>query len=172
MTAAEFLDRLESSGWTIERRDPLPAATVAELGERFSLVPEDYLAFLRITRRALNRAETAWFLCLEDFEGHGDYAFSWDEFERQSLEAAKGFPKIEAGVKEFWAAHIPIALSVQPEYAFLAVRIVPPAAGGIVHGYEPEYEEVDPFCASFSILMERITRRLDGENDSVLGAFV
>ena len=68
------------------------------------------------------------------------------------MEHSKGDLTWSVEIKQFWDCNMPIALSVDDGYAYFAMR----ADGQIVHGREPEYEDVEVFATSFSDFLKRI----------------
>ena len=114
-----------------------------------------------------------WFLCEDDYNQTTDSAFRWNEFEVQSLEAAGTDEHLKSRIVKFWDQHLPIALSVKSQYAFLCIVLTPQDFGAIVCGHEPEYEDVEKVCGSFRGLTALISATLKGKLEShVLKDFV
>ena len=118
--------------------------------------------------RCANKAETAWFLCQPDYDGTSDSAYRWNEFELQSLEAAEGDDDWRREITRFWDRHFPIFLSVKAGYSFLALRLTEPDYGAVVYGHEPEYEEVDVICPSFTELGRLMPAVVEGQTHPLL----
>ena len=76
-------------------------------------LPTAYVEFLQNVERCLAADDSAWFLWVDDFVGSSDAAFAWNEFELQSLAAAKSDEKWRDEIKAFWDKHVPIANSVR-----------------------------------------------------------
>ena len=68
--------------------------------------------------------ETGWFLCIDDFNGTSDSAYTWNEFEQISLQAAEDSHDEEwkRSIIQFWDDHLPIFLSVRSGYAYYAIN--------------------------------------------------
>lgn len=127
---------LQKLGWTVEglAPTPLPSLVLA----RYPWIPSDVRSLLETYRTIANQDNTAWFLTGREFAGEAGSAYAWNEWERQSLEAAGGDAKWQQSIRAFWDAHIPIVLTVKSGYGYFAVE----RSGTIVRGEEPEYEDV------------------------------
>lgn len=151
-----FLQWARENGWAIVENDRGDVRLNEDLLARYKEVPADYLRFLATVSECVAPDEQTWFLCEQDYNGSSDAEFSWDEFERISLEAAAGDEEWTANITAWWDRHLPIVLSVDGGYSFYAVEL---ATGGIVHGAEPEFEEVDVVASDldefYDYLMER-----------------
>ena len=150
----ELLDSLRERKWrvvTTDRPMPVPASVV----ERFGEVPADYAMFLERVATCVSPDETVWFLTSEEFHGHAASAFKWNDFELQSLEAAAGDSPWMEEVQAFWSKHLPILISVKSGYAYLALKV---DDGTIVHGREPEYEDVELVSDSFAAFCRTLTK--------------
>lgn len=146
---------LRIAGWRVERcarRQALPA----ELVRRYPWMPADYRDFVEETKLASSADEKAWFLTARDFAGEPGPPFAWNEWERQSIEAAEGDEELERRVVAFWDSHLPILLSVKSGYAYFAME---QSSLSIVRGEEPEYEETTPLAPSFAALLQLIKGR-------------
>ena len=113
------------------------------------------MEFLNSASACVSPDETAWFLCMEDFNRQGDDVFRWNEFELLSLQTAmdENDTEWQNAIKKFWDNHLPVYLSVKGGYEYYAIRI---SDGFIVHGYEPEFEEATVAASSFGKFMEMI----------------
>lgn len=167
----DFIDSLTRVGWHLAPREP---RIVVDLNStafgRYPRLPDDYLDFLSRINLCTNEDQTAWFLCESDFRGTSDSAYAWNEFERQSLEAAGSEEAWKKEIVAFWDKHMPILISVKTGYAYLALRL---AGGGddpiVVFGREPEYEEAQVMCSSFRELTHLVRRHLlKGELHAIL----
>ncbi|MED4531270.1 hypothetical protein [Metabacillus fastidiosus] len=84
-----------------------------------------------------------------------DIALKWNEFELISLEAAGGDNKWKSDITLWWDKYLPIVMSVDGSYSFYAIDLTNDI-GAIVHGYEPEFEEVEKVAANLDGLFELI----------------
>ena len=141
----ELAQLLQKFGWSIElEQEPvaLPARVEASsiaraLGHRF--------------RSFMSPDETVYFYGSSDFLD--DSAEGWRFFELAlDNEAAKGDPDMEARVSAFWLKHVPIALSVTGDYAYLAVR----DDGKIVEAFAPDTEGTSVVAESLPQFAERL----------------
>ncbi len=157
----DLLDTLQAKGWSILRRDARRPVDFGQAGARRPL-PARYLEFVAAFSRCVNREGTAWFLAEEDYLGRSDGAFAWDEWEKMSRDAAQRHPAILEQVDRFWRGHLPIALSVKDGYSYLALALSGDAAGLVVSGREPEFEEVEVVAPSFGSFLDDFARAAKG----------
>lgn len=136
--------RLRTLGWKCiwaNKKREIPSHIL----KRYENIPSEYIEFVESLTECTNQTNTRWFLSVEDFSGISESAFTWDEWERMSLEAAGEDPKIIRSILKFWNAHLPIHFDVSDGYAFHAIRL---SDGAIVTGREPEFEEIDVVAGS------------------------
>ncbi|MGS1105840.1 hypothetical protein ACVCNH_06305 [Achromobacter anxifer] len=152
-----FLDFLAARGWTVLRSEPGPAPMAAPAGST------EHAAFLSLYTQLSSADDTRWFLCAADYAATAGSAFGWDAFRGMSLEAALN----EAGRREveaFWTRHVPIFMSVDGDYEFLAIDGI---SGRVVHGVEPEFEAVSEVAGGLNDLFEQMLA--DGQAAAMLG---
>ncbi|MFJ1301868.1 hypothetical protein ACILG0_18025 [Pseudomonadota bacterium AL_CKDN230030165-1A_HGKHYDSX7] len=142
-----FLDHLASRGWVVSRVN-------AEAGACAGLpaTTPEHAAFLSLFAQLSSADDTRWFLGAADYAGSVDSAFAWDAFQQLSLDAAMS-DEDRRGVQAFWDRHLPIFMSVDGEYAFLALDR---ESGRVVHGIEPEFEAVSVVAPSLEDLFEDV----------------
>jgi hypothetical protein len=167
-----MLQRLVAAKWEIVRTEGARATLPDILVARYPKLPSDYGRFLSSIETCVHPAENSWFLGLQDFEGRSDSAFSWDDLEKQSLEAAEGDEAWQEEIRSYWSEVLPIALSVRSGYAYLGLRLGADELGAIVHGREPEFEETVTVAASFHDLCQAIIEHLDGHVQEELIEFL
>ncbi|MDH1302700.1 MULTISPECIES: hypothetical protein [unclassified Achromobacter] len=148
-----FLSLLAARGWTVHRATPV--ATPADSSE--------HAAFLSLYTQLSSADDTRWFLSAADYAGTADSAFGRDAFRDISLEAAISDADRHA-VEAFWARHVPIFMSVDGDYEFLAIDLI---SGRVVHGVEPEFEAVSEVASSLGDLFEQMLA--DDEAAALLG---
>lgn len=159
MEYEKFLAWAEGKGWTVARRGGVPLSLPETVTRRYR-VPEDYLRFLSEVLLCSGPMDTEWFLCEEGYRQEDPDAFRWDECERISLDAAQDMldPEEEARVAAFWDGVLPFFLSVGNGYEYygfdLAGRFGP--VGGVIHGWEPMFEDAEAFSDSFPAFLERV----------------
>lgn len=148
-------DTLSKNGWTILRQSFYPYSLPECISSRYNNPPAEWMEFLNSICVCVNPDETVWFLCMNDFNRHGDDAFRWNEFEIISLQAAidENDAERQSAIVKFWDNHLPVCLSVAGEYEYYAIRM---SDGVIVHGSEPEFEETTDVAPSFARFMEMI----------------
>lgn len=107
--------------------------------------------FLDYVSKAESADGSAWFLCMDDYEHtNNTNGFSWNEFEKISLASAESDKE---KIKKWWESHLPVAMSVNGEYTFLAIDL---NNGNIVQGYEPEFEDTEIIAENFEALIKMI----------------
>ncbi|MBD9474842.1 hypothetical protein IB268_18115 [Achromobacter sp. ACM01] len=148
-----FLGLLAARGWTVLGATPMAAPADAS----------EHAAFLSLYTQLSSADDTRWFLSAADYAGTADSAFGWDAFRDISLEAAISDADRHA-VETFWARHVPIFMSVDGDYEFLAIDRI---SGRIVHGVEPEFEAVSEVASGLGDLFEQMLA--DGEAAALLG---
>lgn len=146
---------LKTAGWTI-----LEAGQQWRLPDRilsrYEWVPASVWEFVRSMDLVTSSHEKTWFLTGRDFCGESESAFTWDEWERQSLEAADTDNDWRDQILGFWDSHLPLAISVGNEYRYLALHR---GDLSVVAGEEPEFEETSRISNSFNDLFRMITSR-------------
>ncbi|MCR4160419.1 hypothetical protein NUK34_16315 [Kerstersia gyiorum] len=151
-----FLDHLAARGWVIHPPTGNMPASLPSLAGNTA-----HAAFLSCFEQLHNQDDTCWFLCAADYAGTSDSAFGPDVLRDISLESAISEADRQAA-ESFWKHHIPIFMSVNGDYQFLALARI---AGRVVHGAEPEFEEVTEVAESLDGLLEQV---LMGEGGGVV----
>jgi hypothetical protein len=159
----EGLKRLEALGWAL-RLEPSPAPLPETISQRYSWVPYSIQQFISEVDLAVSPDEKAWLLGSPDFRGSSHAAYVWNEWEKQSLQAASGQTDWTAAITSFWDQHMPIAMSVKSGYAYFAMR---KKDSSIVCGEEPEFEETTVIAASLSEFL-----RLLANPEGIINRFV
>lgn len=138
-------------------KDDVNESLNKEFHLRYPHVPDDYLTFLNTFSLLTNLSDTTWFNSISDFNGTNDEsAFSWNEFEIQSLEAFDGDAESQKKIQTFWDQHLPIILSVKNGYAYFAINVSEENFGKIYYGEEPEFEEAEWVFRDFTSFIEAI----------------
>jgi hypothetical protein len=145
------LQRLESKGWVVRLRQT-PALLPEAIVRRHPWIPRPVQSFLGGIDLVSRGDEKLWLLTVADFIGESDSAFSWNEREVQSLVAAKDDKAWATEIREFWNAHLPIAFSVDGDYAYYALR----QDGVVVLGYATDAEAPEVFATSYLDFLARI----------------
>lgn len=155
LNRANILERLQAKGWCVNER-PGRLQWPAEIARRHPNRPPAFESFLEGLFLCVDAAQETWFLCEPDYFRTSDAGFHWDEWERLSLDAAAGMPRVEAAVRAFWDHHLPFMMSVGDGYSYHAIRTVEPGFGHIVAGREPEFEEATLVAESFESFLESL----------------
>lgn len=153
MDLSLFIDRIGKLGWKSQPPKDVPAKKHPILSKYD--IPAELWEFWSSFSRLESADECTWFLFPDDYKEVTDpNEFAWNEFERISLEAALDDTGA-AAVREWWSRHLPILMSVKGGYSFYAVDTV---TKKIVHGFEPEFEEVTTAAESFTDLLDKIIK--------------
>lgn len=149
----DFVAWAKRNNWQVELSNE-----VRELPEwafrRYSGLPANYVNFIQHINVLSNKADTTWFLSIDNFKGAAfDTAWQADSFEKISLEAAEGDKNWQNTIIQFWDTHMPIIFCLANGYEYYAIRL---NDGAIVHGIEPEFEEVSSVAASFEDFLAKI----------------
>ena len=81
-----------------------------------------------------------------------DSAFIYDTFETLATESAMD-KKQRENIVEFWNIHIPFVISLHNGYEYYAVSI---KDGSVVHGCEPNFEDVSKEANSLSDFVDKL----------------
>lgn len=158
MDVEKFLDWAEGKGWTVERRT-VPLSLPKIITDRYE-IPGLYKKFLEKALLCSGPMDTEWFLCEEGYRQDDPDAIRWNECEQISLEAARDLSdqEEERRVTQFWDGVLPFFLSVGSGYEYygfdLLGRFGP--AGGILHGFEPMFEEAERFAPDFPAFLDKV----------------
>ena len=108
-----------------------------------------------MVKRCVTPNEKTWFICEDEFNNSSDTDFKWNEYELLSLEAAMGDDSWKSEITAWWDRHLPIVMSVDDGYSFYAIDLTNDK-GAIVHGCEPEFEEVEKVANTLEQFFELI----------------
>jgi hypothetical protein len=145
----DALFRLKRVGWTV-RLQACQQVVPIIIEVRYAWIPSELKQFVVELEAAVSPNEKAWLLGLPDFVGSKSTAFKWNEWERMSLGAAEGDPRLRCAIQQFWDLHFPVANSVKSGYAYFAVRKTDLC---VVRGEELEFEKPNPVAPSFLELL-------------------
>jgi hypothetical protein len=157
-----LLGELKAANWEVVHAKA-DAVLPNQLVERYDSLPADYVSFLLSIDRCVHPAADVWFLGLEDFSVPS--AYSWDEFEQQSLAAAEGDESWQQEIRSYWDNVVPVALSVRTGYSYLGLRLEGHGSGIVVLGREPEFEESLVISPTFQQLCEAMIDHLRGHKN-------
>src|SRR4051812_43261167 len=115
-----ILAQLRNCGWSVNVL-PAPLPLPESLRSRYPWIPDDVATFFSELGHACRGDEKFWLLTALDYRGESDSAFAWNEWEVQSIEAARGDVDWINQIHKFWDNHLPIALSVSDDYAYMAL---------------------------------------------------
>lgn len=149
----QFLKWAEEKGWQIQCRSKMDIDLPNHILLRYPKIPQEFLKFLKEVEYCITPDEKSWFICLKEYKGTSDFAFTWDEIEKMSL--VEGDDSYNEEIIKFWNKHLPIALSVRSEYTYYALD-VGDDFGSIVHSFEPYFEEPEKIASSFFEFLDKI----------------
>lgn len=159
---AEFINVLVSKKWVLIAKDDSGNSGQVAMYDKITgaPIPTCYMEFLKRFKSLSNADESRWFISTDEFLGNSDAAFSWDAFERMSLDAAMTDRDAE-DVRTFWGRHLPILMAVDGDYQYIALDR---RSGVVVHGAEPDFESVSRLAGSFGEFMIAV---MDGQHDEL-----
>ncbi len=152
----DIIARAAQCGWKatlLAERKNLPAALI----DRYSCIPQEYIDFICSVEEFISADETSWLITCDGFAEENPEKWRYNEFELMSLDAAADDEEWRADIIAFWDVHLPVMLCVGGGYSYYAISL---DDGCIVHGYEPEFEEIEIVADSFAEFMEKL---LEGE---------
>jgi len=118
--------------------------------------PPDYAAVIEHTRTICSPHDKAWLLTASDFVGTAETGHAWNEWERDSLEAAGGDQWWRRSIEAFGNDHLPVLMSVKAGYAYFAIE---KSTLRVVCGEEPEYEDTTVVASSVKEMPRLIAAR-------------
>lgn len=133
----QFCLWLDKAHYTFQLSDG-SVSVPSYLRNRYIEIPNEALQIIVSFDEIENSTETVFFLTHSSFEEVLDSAFTYDTFEKLSIESAAAEEQ-RVEILEFWNTHIPFLISLHNGYEYYAVSI---KDGSIVHGCEPEFEAV------------------------------
>jgi hypothetical protein len=146
---AAFIAAGALAGWRIERRDETRRLTLPpDVIERYGSLPPSYEAFIAGVNRASSADDGVWFVCEPDLDERDPKAFAWNEIEKMALASATDAAEKQR-ITSFWDRHFPIMMAPNGDYDYVAIVVTGVGQGSVVHGFAPEWEEVDRVADSF-----------------------
>ena len=152
------IQKLVQDGWKVKENGvafDLPAS----LRQRYTRIPQELCDVLSGLQECVAPDEKSWLICLPDYCEQTNSAFAWNEFERQSLEAASGDESWQCEIRNFWDRHLPIFMSVRNGYEYVAVSLNEETFGQVVTGFEPAYEETTEAAKTVSEFLVQLTKQ-------------
>lgn len=152
----ELLNYLKEQSWNVELKEEKDTHILDVIGKRYKNIPQQWLNFVSRFKSIVNRDNTTWFLCEDDFCLQEENKFRWNEWEIISLESVRNDSELENEIREFWNKYLPIIMSVRSGYSYYAISM---ENGSIVYGIEPEFEECEIVADSFEEFIRKIMKR-------------
>jgi hypothetical protein len=153
----DFIDWAKFNKWQYNHKNSESLVLPLELTKRYTIIPKEYLEFLKNIEACISPDEKTWFLDINDFSNNSDSAYKWNEIEEMCVLEAEGDEEWKREIVEFWDQHIPIIFSVKNGYAYYAIN-VGNKFGTIVYGIEPEFEEVELIATTFKEFLDGIAK--------------
>nr|WP_314593989.1 hypothetical protein [uncultured Porphyromonas sp.] len=168
-----FIELLLQRGWsfsplTEKQGDDLSSASNRALN-LIKATPQSFQAFIHSFQELSSSGEDSWFLSYSDYLESNDAGFSWNEYEKLSIQAAEedGDDDEKAFLTEFWNSYLPFAYSLRNGYAYLAIGMFGANKGKIIYGREPMFEEFSVEAESFEELLDSFTLTLTSQKESI-----
>ncbi len=156
----KFVDYIQKNGWQFCINEHENLKLNREITSRYSNICEEYLEFLRCFEKVVTPDQTAWFLCVPDYEeiSESEDKFCFNEFEQISLDVAEGDSEWTQEITNFWDKTFPIILSTSyGYYSYYAIDLTDNSCK-IVYGEEPEFEETEVVADCFEEFLGMIMR--------------
>ena len=145
----DFIEWAKKHNWKIGTTE-IVTALPGTITNRYP-IPAQWLDFIQNIQICENASAEKWFLTPKDYLPAED-GFQRNTFELESLSYAADDDE-KGRITAFWNTHLPIFLSVDGEYSYIAIDTT---NGRIVSGYEPEYEEISVIAEDFDSFLNRI----------------
>src|SRR4030095_8165674 len=100
----DLIQKLQTAGWKVvisAGPQSLPAHIIA----RYPWMPALYRDFAVSTSSAVAPEDKSWVLTAADFQGTSESAFTWNEWEQLSLQAAQDDTAWQQRIQQFWDEH-------------------------------------------------------------------
>jgi len=146
------LENLPHKGWHVQLQ-PTPKAVPAFINLRYDWIPTDLRSFVEVADSVVSPDEKSWFITSREISSDSEAAFSWNQWEIDSLEAAGNNLQWKQKIWDFWDNHFTIMMSLKSGYAFFAIQKSDLA---IVQGEEPVYEATTKIAGSFLDFLKSI----------------
>lgn len=98
-------------------------------------------------------------------EKHDESYFSWNEFEKDSLNFAMNQEDTE-NIKTFWDAHFCFIMSVKSGYSHISIVTEGDNKGQIIWGSEPEYENVNFLAQTYDEFCSMLVKHVNGTEEN------
>lgn len=150
-----FITPLIQRGWSFtpleEKQDnhySSEAKRVLGLIKETSL---NFQHFIQHFQKLTSPGEDSWFLSYSDYFSDTDEGFSWNEYEKLSIQSAEEEEDNDEKIliTKFWDSHLPFAYSVRNGYSYLAIGVSGVNEGKIIYGREPIFEDFSIEANSF-----------------------
>jgi len=161
---SRLIESLSNSNWTVLKYDQAKIFQLLPSGiqRRLAGVPAVLRELILNYDVVANQTDTAWFVTYTDLTSQNENSFTWDECEKQSLDAADN-PEDAQRVTDFWDRHFCFLMSVKNGYSHISVVTSGEGIGQVVWGSEPEYEEVSSLAGSVDECVEMLCDHLTGK---------
>ncbi|MEJ9963009.1 hypothetical protein [Escherichia albertii] len=137
--------------------------------KKISKLPKPLIDLILHSELLSNRNDTAWFVTYDILkEKHSDLYFSWNEFEKESLNSAM-YPKDAERINTFWDTHFCFIMSVKSGYSHISIVTDGNKKGQIIWGEEPEYEDVNFLAQTYDEFFSMLVKHVNGtEKNEIL----
>lgn len=143
------------TGWDVQLQTrPLPAPD--EIRYRYKWLPNEVWGFIEETSAAVSPDGKAWIVTSADMASSNTEGFAWNQWELDTLAAAADDARWASSIRSFWDAHFPLILSVKSGYAYFAIE---QHGLSVVHGEEPEYDQISQISSSIVEFLNQLTGR-------------
>lgn len=172
-TYSWFIEALVQKGWAFspftENQGNYSSSEAKRALDLIKAAPLNFQYFIKSFQELMSHGEDAWFLSYADYLSSHDASFSWNEYEKLSMQAAEeeGDDDEKAFLEKFWNSYLPFAYSVRNGYAYLAIGVAGVNEGKIIYGQEPMFEEFSVEADSFEEFLDSFLLTLTSRKESI-----
>lgn len=172
-SCSKFIELLLRKGWFFKApTEKLSDSSSSEDNRVINLIkatPPDFQTFIQSFQELSGKGEDAWFISYSDYLSCNESGFSWNEYEKLSIQAAEenGDDEEKAFLTKFWNSYLPFAYSLKNGYSYLAIGVSGENKGKIIYGQEPVFEDFSIEADSFEELLDSFTLTLTSNKESI-----
>lgn len=166
-----FIDDLIEKGWSFkpftEKQGNQLSSDANRALNLIKETPLNFQNFIQNFQELISKGEDSWFLSYYDYINDSD--FSWNEYEKLSIQSTEEDDDEMLLLKKFWNTYLPFAYSVRNGYSYLAIGLSGTNKGKIIYGREPIFEDFSIEADSFDELLDSlILKTSQKESDRLL----
>ena len=167
-----FIKTLVQRGWSFtpwgEKQDNHYSSEAKRVLRQIERTSLDFQHFIQSFQELTSHGEDSWFLSHSDYFINTDEGFSWNEYEKLSIQNAEeeGDDNEKIFIEKFWDSYLPFAYSVRNGYSYLAIGVSGVNEGRVIYGREPIFEDFSIESNSFEDFLSSFLLVLTGQKSS------